>query len=93
MRQQIEIELRACCQIPGKAEIRNVFRRLWYVLRHAVIFIASCRETQARRRIRLYYDHRVMDELEKAGKRIAKNKSMTKAIKKKQKINDNPPNG
>jgi len=64
--------MRACCQISGKAEIRNVFRRLWCVLRHAVIFITFCRETQARRRIQLYYDHRLMDELEKAGKRIAK---------------------
>lgn len=85
MRQQIEIELRACCQIPGKAEIRNVFRRLWYVLRHAVIFIASCRETQARRRIQLYYDHRLMDRLETAGKRIAKKMSMTDAIKRSKK--------
>ena len=77
--------MRACCQFPGKAEVWNVFRRLWYVLRHAVIFIASCRETQARRRIQLYYDHRLMDELEKAGKRIAKKMSMTDAIKKSKK--------
>ncbi len=81
----METTMRACCQIPIKAEIRNVFRRLWYVLRHAVTVIVSAREAQARRRIRLYYDHRVMDELEKAGKRIAKNKSMTKAIKKNKK--------
>lgn len=68
----MEIEVRTCCQIPGEKEITNVFRRLWGVLRHAVIFITSCREIQARRRIRLYFDHRLMDELEKAGKRIAK---------------------
>jgi len=65
------IEMGACCQIPGKAEIRNIFKKLWQMLHHAVTFIASCREAQARRRIQLYYDHRLMDELEKAGKRIA----------------------
>jgi hypothetical protein len=34
-----------------------------------------------------------MDELEKADKRIAKKKSVIDALKKNQKIKDNPPNG
>ncbi len=55
------------------------------MLRHAVIFIASCREAQARRRIQLYYDHRLMDRLETAAKRIAKKMSMTDAIKRSKK--------
>jgi hypothetical protein len=78
----MEIELRACCQILGKVEIRNIFDKLWQMLNHTATFIASCRETEARRRIQLYYDHRLMDELEKAGKRIAKNKSMIDVFKK-----------
>ena len=68
----MEIKMETCCQIPGKSRLHYVFRRLWPMLRHAVIFIASCRETQARRRIQLYFDDQVIDELAKVGTRIAK---------------------
>ena len=68
----MEIEMRACCQIPGKKEIRNVFRRLGCMLRNTVTFIASCREAQTRRRIQLYFDDRLIDELAKVGTKIVK---------------------
>ncbi len=67
----MDIEMRTCCQVPGKAAIRNVFRRLGHTMRHAVTVIASCREAQARRRIQLYFGDRLIDEFAKAGKRIA----------------------
>jgi len=71
----MDIEMRACCQIPGKAEIRNVFRRLEHMMRHAVTVIASCRETQARQRIQLYFDDRLLKELEEAGLKVLEKKA------------------
>jgi hypothetical protein len=68
----METTMRVCCQIPIKAEIRDVFIRLRHILRHAVAVIVSAREAQAYRRVRLYFDDRLIDEFEKAGKRMAK---------------------
>ena len=68
----MEIKMKACCQIPGKAQVRNVFRKLWHMLRYAVNYMVSCREVQARRRIQIYLDGRLIDELTKTGKKIAK---------------------
>lgn len=68
----METTMRSCCQIPITAEIWDVFRRLRHILRHTVTVIVSTREAQARRRIQLYFDDRLIDEFAKAGKRIAK---------------------
>lgn len=68
----METTMRACCQIPIKAGIQNVFRKLRHIFRHTVTVIVSAREAQVRRRIQLYFDDRLIDELAKAGKRIAK---------------------
>jgi len=57
---------------PKKAEIRDVFRRLRHILWHTVTVIMSAREAQARRMIQFYFDDRLIDELTKTGKRIAK---------------------
>lgn len=68
----METTMKTCCQIPIKGEIWNGFRRLRHILRHIVIVIVSARESQARRRIQLYLDDRLIDELTAAGTRIAK---------------------
>lgn len=68
----METTMRACCQIPIKVEIQNVFRKLRHIFRRSVTVIVSAREAQARRRIQFYLDDRLTDEFAKAGKRIAK---------------------
>ncbi len=68
----MDTQVEVCCQFREKAEIRDVLERLKKKLLNAVTVIASCRESQARRRIQLYYDNRLIDEFKKAGKRIAR---------------------
>ncbi len=68
----MEMEMRAGCQIPEKTELCNVFARMGHMLRHAVSVIASCREAQARRRIQLFFDDRLLKELEEAGLKVLK---------------------
>jgi hypothetical protein len=68
----METTMRACCQIPIKAEIRDVLIRLRHILRNAVTVIVSAREAQAYRRIQLYFFDWLIGEFEKAGKRMAK---------------------
>jgi hypothetical protein len=68
----MDTQVKAGWQFPEKSKIRDVLERLKHILWYAVKVIASCREAQARRRIQLYFDDRLIDEFEKAGKRIAK---------------------
>jgi len=68
----METAMKTCCQIPVKGEIWNGYRMLRHILRHIIILIVSARESQARRRIQLYFDNRLIDELTAAGTRIAK---------------------
>ena len=68
----METTMRTCCQIPIKTDSWNVFEKLQHMLRHAVTVIVSTRESQAQRRIQLYFDDRLIEEFAKAGRRIAK---------------------
>ncbi len=65
-------EIRTHWQLFGESEVRNFLERLRQALWRAVTVIVSCREAQARRRIQLYFDDRLIDEFAKAGERIAK---------------------
>ena len=65
-------QAKVCYQFPGESEIQNLLERLKYILWQAVTVIEPSREAQARRRIQLYYNDQWIDELAKAGTRIAK---------------------
>lgn len=68
----MDTQVKARWQLLEKLEVRYVREWLKHKVWHAITVIASCREAQARRRIQLYLDDRLIDELTAAGTRIAK---------------------
>ena len=68
----MDTQVKARWQCPEPSEVRNILERLKQILWYAFNVIASCQEVQARLRIQIYFNDRWIDELAKAGKRIAK---------------------
>ena len=69
----MDTRVKAGWQLPATLEIQDILERMKHNVRYAAAVIASCREAQTRRRIRVYFDARLLEELAEAGDKIANN--------------------